>query len=146
MSFLDDLKKRLLVPPPAATPARPAEHVAPGFGGSGGFGASPAPAPRAPAKGGSGGIGGFGARVAPVTTLPAALPFDPWPDGVDWHLTAAACRLAALVEAGCDWRWCPVGGLGVVQADGRAWMIAPAYAARMRDAGLLPDAVREAAP
>ncbi len=69
-----------------------------------------------------------------------------WPAGVDWHLTRDAARLSGLVAAGCEWRWCPAGGLDVVQDDGRMWCLSPGTAARMRAQRLLPDAVMAEAP
>lgn len=123
MSFLDALKARVLVAPPAATLV-------------------PAPAPVPPARsvdGGSGLSGGFGDRGENRKSAPA-----PWPAGVDWHLTRSAARLSGLVAGGAEWRWCPAGGLDVVQEDdGRMWCLSPGTAARLRAERLLPDVVAE---
>jgi hypothetical protein len=56
-------------------------------------------------------------------------------------LTRDAVRLSGYVAARCDWRWCPAGGLEVLKPDGLAWCLSPVTVARLRVAGLLPDAL-----
>jgi hypothetical protein len=78
-------------------------------------------------------------REVPPVPKPetAASPPEPWPEGVDYHLTRDAARLSGLIAAGCGWRSCPAGGLDVTLPDGRLLLISPATVARLREARLL---------
>lgn len=54
--------------------------------------------------------------------------------------TETAVRLDAAIRDGATWAWCPTGALDLVLPDGRLWLLAPAKVARLRAAGLLPEA------
>jgi hypothetical protein len=59
---------------------------------------------------------------------------------LEWADQETAVRLDAAIRAGATWAWCSTGALDLVLPDGRLWMLAPTKAARMRAAGLLPEA------
>lgn len=128
--------------PPAVS--RPA--AAAGFGGYGGFGErtenGKALARMAPAQG-FGGYGGFGDAAENENQTGQQFP---WPEGVDFHLTRDAARVSGLISGGCDWRWCPDGGLEIVSDKGLLWALSPIYSRRLQGAQLLPPDVLEAAP
>ena len=92
---------------------------------------------------GFGGYGGFGERAENENQPPEP---SPWPEGADYFLTRDATRISGLISTGCDWRWCPDGGLEIVKENGLLWAMSPTYSRRLEAARLLPAAVLEAAP